>query len=226
MQRYEVNSKLGCTDNANDLCTLRDMKQKAHWNLSTNNINNHLRTVKLFQEKMHATLKSTSCIISRLCKIFHNTHDHDRNIKLGSCWDGIFAYFTPQKFSYETLSESEIERTVVWLLVMAQCLQICFNQKHSQENPFSTNSQTGTDSSSLSLLWRQGARNLYQTSLQEFSLPRIKKLTWKLILLIILIKFRTFFFIAQFSKFLILQKILFLFNNINRESNFEFFSFF
>lgn len=57
---------------------------------------------------MHATLRNYKLhhITIILGNHFHNTHDHDRNIKLGSCWDGIFPKFnfifiTPQKFSYE-----------------------------------------------------------------------------------------------------------------------------
>lgn len=79
-------------------------------NLGTVNENNFFQ----WQNKtMHATLRNYKLhhITIILGNHLHNTHDHDRNIKLGSCWDGIFPKFSfhfhhPTKiFVWTALSE-------------------------------------------------------------------------------------------------------------------------
>lgn len=97
---------------------------------------------------MHATLRNYKLhhITIILGNHLHNTHDHDRNIKLGSCWDRIFhrnfIFITPQKFSYErhflndeVSSSSSLDRTtemlrkwfcalIHWHLAQGSCFSI------------------------------------------------------------------------------------------------------
>jgi len=156
---------------------------KTHWIWSTN-IKSSTKRWNLFR-KARNTEKTTSCIISRLCKIFHNTHDHDRNIKLGSCWDWTpFALLTPTKnFVWNTFWMCEHKRKRQRLGIIG--CDFTFLHNFSFRNTFirkilfRPTAKLG-QIHLFRLLHKARCKESFSDQFAGTSASKIKKLTWKL----------------------------------------------